>query len=67
VVECLLRDLFLECLISDFRLFGPEAFGGSTRTIGSAELEGWLRLGGGGGDPWGDGGGGSITVGVLDW
>ena len=45
MVECLLRDLFLAQLVSDFRLFGPEAFGGSVRVIGSAELGGRFRSG----------------------
>ena len=61
----------MDRLVLDFRLFGSEAFGGSTRTIGSEGLEVgeigvWFRTGGGGGVRMGGGGGGA-TVGVLDW
>ena len=74
MVECLLRDLFLARLVSDFRLFGPEAFGSSARVIGSAESGGRFRSGAVGGDSLRDGGVGSffvmlgvlVTVGVLD-
>ncbi len=62
-------------LVSDLRLFRPEAFGSSSRVVGSAEPGGRFRLGGVGVDFLCDGGVGSlfvmlgdlVTVGVLDW